>query len=138
MGRARLRGVLAVLSLLVLAASLASTLSPQETRARLDRLSQAISGVRGWRSDRASFWFDPDYAAFLDEVKRRTPESSTVAILVPQAPDLYLYQAMYRLAPRRVVEERWKNEADFIATYRSEAARGPGGAAITGGMLWTR
>ncbi len=90
------------------------------------------------RSDRAGFWFDPDYAAFLDDVKRRTPESATVAVVVPEAPDLYRYQAYYRLAPRRVVEARWKDEADFIATYRTEVGRGPEGVAINGGMLWTR
>ena len=139
MGKGRLsRGVLAVLSLLVLAVSLASPLEPGEARARLDRLSRAISGETGWRSDRANFWFDPDFAAFLDDVKRRTPESATVAVIVPEAPDLYLRQAYYRLAPRRVVEERWKDEADFVATYRTELGRGPNGVAITGGVLWTR
>jgi len=138
MARAKPRGVLAVFSLLVLAVSLASSLQPREVPERLDRLARAISREAGWRSDRASFWFDPDYAAFLDEVKRRTPETSTVAILVPKQPDLYVYEAYYRLAPRRVVEERWKDEADVIATYRTEVGRGPGGTAITGGMLWTR
>ncbi len=138
MGRARLRGVLAVLSLLVLAFSLASPLEPRYARERLDRFLRAIAGEAGWRSDRSSFWFDPDYAAFLDDVKRRTPESATVAVLVPERPDLYRYQAIYRLAPRRVVDERWKNEADVIATYRTEVGRGPRGVAITGGTLWIR
>src|SRR5262245_25618136 len=138
MGKANLRNALAVLSLLVLAVSLASPLKQMETRERLDRLTRAISGQAGWRSDRAGFWFDPAYAAFLDDVKRKTPESSTVAILVPERPDLYRYQAYYRLAPRRVVEERWKDEADVIATYRTEIGRGPGGVPITGGTLWTR
>src|SRR5215831_2373639 len=121
------RRALAVLSLLVLAVSLVSPLQPAETRARFERLRQAISGDPGYRADRASFWFDPDYAAFLDDVKRRTPESATVAMIVPERPDLYRYQAVYRLAPRRVVEERWKGEADAIATYFTEKTRGPGG-----------
>jgi hypothetical protein len=132
------RRALAVLSLLVLAVSLVSPLQPAETRARFQRLRQAISGDAGYRADRASFWFDPDYAAFLDDVKRRTPESATVAMIVPERPDLYRYQAVYRLAPRRVVEERWKSEADAVATYFTEKTRGPGGVAITGGELWTR
>src|SRR5262245_58170076 len=138
MGKAKLRGVLAVLSLLVLAVSLVSPLKTRETRARFDRLARSISGKPGWRSDRASFWFDPDYAAFLDDVKRRTPESATVAVVVPKVPDLYLFQAYYRLAPRRVVGERWKDEADFVATYLTEVGRGPEGIAIKGGQLWTR
>ena len=137
MGKASLRGVLAVLSLLVLAVSLATPLPTRETRARFDRLTRALAGETV-RSDLAGFWFDPDYAAFLDDVKRRTPESATVAVFVPERPDLYLYQAYYRLAPRRVVEERWKDEADFIATYRTEVGRGPEGVAINGGVLWTR
>src|SRR5262245_25148781 len=138
MGKANLRGVVAVLSLLVLAVSLVSPLETRETRARVDRLARSISGEPGWRSDRASFWFDPDYAAFLDEVRSRTPESATVAVIVPKVPDLYLYQAYYRLAPRRVVGEGRKDEAGFVATYLTEVGRGPKGVAIRGGELWTR
>jgi len=84
------------------------------------------------------FWFDPDYLGFLDEVGRRVPRAATVAVLVPPRPDLYKYQANYRLAPRRVVEERWLDEADVVATYKSEIGRGPGGEAIPGGLLWKR
>jgi len=138
MGKANLRGVLAVLSLLVLAVSLVSPLKTWETRARLERLARSIAGEPGWRSDLASFWFDPDYAGFLEDVKRRTPESATVAVVVPKVPDLYLFQACYRLAPRRVVEERRKEEADFVATYLTEVGRGPEGVAIKGGRLWSR
>ena len=138
MGQGRLRGVLAVLSLVVLAVSLVSPFSHAEARARFQRFERALSGDSGYHAELAGFWFDPGYAAFLDDVKRRTPESATVAVIVPEAPDLYLRQAYYRLAPRRVVEERWKNEADFVATYRTEVGRGPNGVAITGGVLWTR
>jgi hypothetical protein len=138
MGTARPRAALAVLSLLVLAVSLASPLEPRETVARFERLARALAGDPGYRAGQMGFWFDPEYAAFLEDVKRKTPERGTVAILVPRRPDLYLFQASYQLAPRRVVEERWKDEADIVATYRTEAARGPGGVAITGGQLWTR
>lgn len=134
----RARRALAVLSLLVLAVSLASPLDVGATAARFRRFAAALAGETEYRSDRMSFWFDPDYAAFLEEVRRRTPESATVAVLVPRRPDLYTVQAHYRLAPRRVVEERWIAEADAVATYRTEAGRGPGGVAIAGGRLWTR
>ncbi len=134
----RAKRALAVSSLLVLAVSLAAPLDPAATAARLHRFAAAIRGERDYRSDRMSFWFDADYAAFLDDVRRRTPESATVAVLVPKRPDLYKYQAYYRLAPRRVVEERWIAEADVVATYHTETGRGPGGDEIVGGRLWKR
>jgi hypothetical protein len=134
----RARQALAGLSLVVLAVSLVSPLDRDATVARARRFAAAVSGEPGYRSDRMSFWFDPEYAAFLEDVRRRTPESATVAVLVPRRPDLYKYQAYYRLAPRRVVEERWLGEADVVATYRTETARGPGGIEIAGGRLWTR
>lgn len=138
MERTRLRTSLAALSLLVLAVALASPLQPRETVERFERLSAALSGDPAYRAERMGFWFDPEYEAFLADVKRLTPENATVAILVPRRPDLYVFQAFYQLAPRRVVEERWIGEADAVATYRTEDGRGPGGAAITGGRLWTR
>lgn len=134
----KLKRALAALSLLVLAVSLVSPLDRDGTAGRFRRFAAAVSGDPDYRSDRMSFWFDPDYAAFLDDVRRRTPESATVAVLVPRRPDLYKYQAYYRLAPRRVVEEKWIAEADVVATYRTEIGRGPGGVEIVGGRLWTR
>jgi hypothetical protein len=134
----RVKRALAGVSLLVLAVSLVSPLDRDATAARFRRFAAAVSGDPGYRSDRMSFWFDPDYSAFLDDVRRRTPESSTVAVLVPGRPDLYRYQAYFRLAPRRVLEERWIGEADAVATYHTEEGRGPGGVEIVGGRLWTR
>ncbi len=134
----RARQALAGLSLFVLAVSLASPFDRDATAARFRRFAAALTQEAGYRSDGMSFWFDPDYAAFLEDVARRTPSSATVSVLVPRRPDLYKYQAYYRLAPRRVVEERWIGEADVVATYRTEAGRGPGGVEIVGGRLWTR
>ncbi len=134
----RAKRALAGLSLVVLAVSLVSPLDRDATAARSRRFAAAVSGEPGYRSERMSFWFDPEYAAFLEDVRRRTPESATVAVLVPRRPDLYTVQAHYRLAPRRVVEERWIGEADAVATYRTETGRGPGGIEIAGGRLWTR
>lgn len=141
--RARLRAtrvVLAAAAFLVLAVSLRSPFRAGETKARIERLGASLRGDPSYRSENMGFWFDAQFLAFLDEVDRRVPKTTavTVAVLVPRTPDLYRFQANYRLAPRRVVEERWKDEADVIATYGTEAARGPGGEAIPGGQLWVR
>jgi hypothetical protein len=141
MRRARaVRSLLAAISYAVLAVSLLSPVSPAQTEAQLARFASALRGDPAYRSENMGFWFDDSYLAFLDDLDRRLPKtpSITVAILVPRRPDLYLYQGIYRLAPRRVVEERWEEEADVVATYKTEAARGPGGEPITGGRLWTR
>ena len=134
----RPRTAAAVLSLLVLALSLAGSFEPGATRERARRLARALGGEVRPQGETATFWFDPDYAAFLDDVRNRTPEDATVAVIVPLRPDLYRHVANYQLAPRRVVEERWKDEATFIATYRTEAGRGPGGTKIVHGELWAR
>jgi hypothetical protein len=136
----RIRAALAVLSLAILGVCLVSPRRPAETAARVARLASALRGDPAYRPERMGFWFDARYLAFLDEVERRVPSTTgvTVAVLVPRVPDLYRYQANYRLAPRRVVEERWKDEADVVATYETEAARGPGGDRIPGGWLWIR
>ncbi len=129
------RAAIAVLSLVVLAVSLAGPLDAPATAERWHRLIRGLGGEVRPQGETAGFWFDPDYASFLADVKRRTPEDATVAVLVPRRPDLYRYQAYYQLAPRRVVEERWKDEASFIATYRTDVGRGPGGVPIVNGEL---
>ena len=134
----RVRRALAALSLLVLAASLVSALSPKETTERVSRLVSALTGGPGYRADAMSFWFDPDYAAFLEDVRRRTPEDATIALLVPASPDVYVYQAVNRLAPRRIVERDREGEARYVAAYRSEDAGRGEGVALPHGWLWER
>jgi hypothetical protein len=131
---------LAAIAYAVLAVSLLSPVQPAVTKTRLERLGSALRGDPTYRPENMGFWFDADYLAFLDDLDRRLPKTPalTVAVLVPRNPDLYRFQANYRLAPRRVVEERWKDEADVVATYRTEAGRGPGGEPVAGGWLWTR
>ena len=135
-----MRRLVAALSLVVLAVSLARSLEPGPLVLRAHRLALALAGRPVAPAGSEGFWFDADYAAFLSDIRARTPETATVAVIVPRKPDLYVYQANYQLAPRRVVEERWKDEASYIATYRTEAARGPldGARPITGGTLWAR
>jgi hypothetical protein len=135
---AKMRVAAAGLALVVLAVSLALPLEPARTVERARRLAGTFTGERSLPRDAASFWFDPDYTAFLADVKAGTPETATVAVLVPERLDIYFYQALYQLAPRRVVQAKWLEEADYVATYRTDTARGPGGRAITHGLLWAR
>lgn len=132
------RALVAGLCLAVLAASLVRSFQPAETLESARRLGRDLRGEKRPLRDTTGFWFDPDYTAFLADLKAMTPEDATVAVLVPRRPDLYRYQAYYQLAPRRVVEEKWKDEAAFVATYRTEAAREPGGRPIAHGALRAR
>ena len=134
----RARALAAGLALVVLAVFLALPLEPARTLHRARRLARVLAGEAVPQRDSAAFWFDPDYTAFLADVKAATPESATIAVLVPKRPDVYLYQASYQLAPRRIVEAKWMEEAAYVATYRTDAARGPGGRPIAHGQLWTR
>jgi hypothetical protein len=111
------RGLPAAL-LVVVAAWMVATLSPTEIARRVSRLLRSFAGETITAAERTDFWFDPAYAAFLDEVRRRTPRDATVAIVVPPWPDVYVYQAAYQLAPRRVVEPGRESEATFVAAYR--------------------
>ena len=131
----RLRIALAAGLLAVVAASMAATFSPRELALRWNRLARSLAGQRISPGEGTGFWFDRNYAVFLDEVRRRTPPASTVAVLAPPWPDVYVYQAVYRLAPRRVVDSRRVGEADFVAAYRIDAAGAPGATAIPHGTL---
>jgi hypothetical protein len=111
------RGLPAAL-LLVVAASMVATLSPAEIARRGSFLLRSLGGETISASEMTGFWFDPAYAAFLEEVRRRTPRDATIAIVVPPRPSVYVYQAAYQLTPRRVVEPGRENEATFVAVYR--------------------
>jgi hypothetical protein len=123
------------LLLAVVAASMVATLSPSEIGHRGRLLCRALAGEVLRSDERTGFWFDPAYEAFLDEVRRRTPRDATIAIVVPSYPDVYVYQAAYRLAPRRVVDSRRAAEADYVAAYRIDARGAPGAVAIPHGTL---
>jgi hypothetical protein len=118
------RGLPAAL-LLVVAASMVATLSPTEIARRGSLLLRSLAGETITAAERTGFWFDPAYAAFLEEVRRRTPRDATIAVVVPPWPDVYVYQAAYQLAPRRVVEPGRENEATFVAAYRYQYRNGP-------------
>ena len=133
------RGLPAAL-LLVAAASMVATLSPSEVARRGSLLLRSLAGETLTVADETGFWFDPAYAAFLEQVRRRTPRDATIAVLVPSYPDVYVYQAAYQLAPRRVVEPGRQNEATFIAAYRYQYRdlRNPDVIPLPGGALFRR
>jgi hypothetical protein len=82
------------------------------------------------------FWFDRDYAAFLDAVRRATPSDATVAVAVPPRPPVYLYQAVFTLAPRHVVALEDASSGSYVAYYRDESALSlPRSRRIPGGVL---
>lgn len=135
-GGARLRAVL----LLVVAASMVATVSPTEMARRGWLLWRSLAGETVTDAERTGFWFDPAYGAFLDGVRRRTPKDATIAIVVPPRPDVYVYQAAYQLAPRRVVQAGREDEATFVAAYpyRTPPGTNPDVTALSGGALFRR
>jgi hypothetical protein len=126
--------------LLLVAASMVATLSPTEIARRGSLLLRSLAGETITAAERTGFWFDPAYGAFLEEVRRSTPRDATIAVVVPPWPDVYVYQAAYQLAPRRVVEPGRKSEATFVAAYRYryQGAPNPDVTALPGGALFRR
>jgi hypothetical protein len=124
--------------LLVVAASMVATLSPTEFARRGSRLLRSLAGETLTAAERTGFWFDPAYGAFLEGVRSRTPRDATIAVIVPPWPDVYVYQAAYQLAPRRVVDRRLEKEASWVAAYRAEAPGAPGALTIPHGTLARR
>jgi hypothetical protein len=131
--RAIWRRGLAVALLCVVGVSVASTLDRADATRRARLLARSLRGERIPLREEPGFWFDPDYAVFLEEVGRRVPPGESVAVIAPAWPDVYAYQAVYQLAPRRVVDRRLASEASWVASYR--AAAGPGETAIPYGAL---
>jgi len=100
-------------------------------------------GLRGQSVDEArakgtGFWFDRDYPAFLDAVRRATPPGATIAVAVPGTLDVYLYQAVFTLAPRRVVALEDGVSAGYAAYYKDAALSQSGGIRIASGVLVRR
>lgn len=98
------RRVLAVCLLAVIAVFEVRALRWTDVARRLGMVRRQIEGDHIPRSLTTGFYFDSGYSDFPDELARRTPRGATVAVIAPPRPDLYRYQAVYTLAPRRVVE----------------------------------
>ena len=105
-------------------------------RARL--LARQLRSAPVVRAELARFALDPVFADFLDAVARRTPQDASVAVLVPPRPDVYRYQAVYFLAPRRVLDPERISEAQFVAIYAGAAPSPPGAETLPNGSLSRR
>ncbi len=126
--------------LLVVAAALAASFRVQEFHQKLQALRRS-AGVPASLSRllATGFAFDPGYAPFLEAVRRLTPENAAVAVVAPKTSELYVYQAVYTLAPRRVVGAGEARQAQYIALYGTENASGfPPGSPIPNGTLARR
>jgi hypothetical protein len=121
---------------LAVGVSEASKLDGTDVVRRAQLLARSLRGDRVPLREEPGFWFDPDYAVFLEEVGKRVPANASVAVLAPSWPDVYAYQAVYQLAPRRVVDRRLAADAAYVAVYRAGA--GPGEEAIAHGTLRKR
>ena len=106
----RARRGLAAARLFVLALAMVAALSP---RFRLFVRSLGGGTAYGVLGESR----DPEYAAFLDGVRRRTPPEATISLVLPAESKAYVSEAVSRLAPRRVIQGR-ENEATFVAAYR--------------------
>lgn len=112
----RARAFVAGVSLAALFAALLSAFPLRDFQART-----ALALRAGGPADRPA---DPAYRAFLDEVASATPRDSTVALAVPRG-ELYVYEAAYRLAPRRVIFRTDDPSASAIAVYGSAGIQPP-------------
>ncbi|MEP6994189.1 MAG: hypothetical protein ABI968_06665 [Acidobacteriota bacterium] len=122
------RAAIGALGLALLALSFAPSFQPREIRARLDA------------SRDPGFAFDREYRSFLEAVERATPPGATVAVFTPTSAELYLHQAAYQLAPRRIVGKELSVQAQYLAVYRrGKAPPIPASAvAVPGGFLLKR
>lgn len=105
--------------LAVLAACEARSLHTADLSRRARLFAAALEGHEPPRSTTYGFSFDPAYGESLQAVARRTPRDGTIAVLVPARPDVYRYQAVYLLAPRRVVGLDEIGEAGWIASWKT-------------------
>jgi hypothetical protein len=128
--RAR-RGLTAAL-LVVLALAMIAVLSPRFRLFVRSLGGGATSGVLGESPD-------PEYAAFLEGVRRRTPPDATISLVLPADSKAYVSEAASRLAPRRVFVGR-ENEAGFVAAFRYQYRDGlnPNVMKVPNGALFSR
>jgi hypothetical protein len=133
------RDAVARIALLIFAVLLVSRFPFREISGRLGNARSSLASHDTAQVDATPFWFDPQYAAFIEAVREHTPRESTVALIAPKTVDLYVYCAAYELAPRRVVGGEEAERARYVAIYGSETRPGlPAGDSIPGGRLISR
>jgi hypothetical protein len=116
----------------ILAASIVSAFSP-----RFRLFVRSLVGETTYRLGESG---DPEYAAFLDGVRRLTPPDATIALVLPADTKPYVSEAASRLAPRRVVLRGREKEASFVAAYRYQYrdVRNPDVMSVPHGALFRR
>ncbi|MDQ2870546.1 MAG: hypothetical protein M3S32_07385 [Acidobacteriota bacterium] len=134
----RFRRALPGALLLILGATEAASIRARDVLPRARLLARELGGGSVSRAELARFALDPVFEDFLDEVARRTPKSAAVAVIVPPRPDVYRYQAVYFLAPRRVLDSERIAEAEFVAVYARPMESLPGGEPLPNGFLSRR
>ena len=132
------RSSVALTSLLVFAAVLFGGFPFGELPQRMANARRLLGAHDTARVDATPFWFDPQYAAFIEAVRERTPKDSTVAVIAPKTVDLYVYCAAYELAPRRIVGGEEAGRARYVAIYGPTRLGLPAGESIPGGALISR
>src|SRR5262245_43085002 len=133
------RAVASWLALLVFAAAMVSKFPFAELPQRIVNAGRLLASHQTVRVDATPFWFDPQYAAFIEAVRERTPRDATVALVVPKTIDLYVYCAAYELAPRKIVGEEEAEHARHVAVYgQTPRPDLPAGEPIPGGRLILR
>lgn len=117
-----------------------ATISPAEIARRWEMFSRSVAGQTIAPGRGTGFWFDPAYAPFLEGVRLRTPRDATIVVIAPEYPDVYMYEAAYQLAPRRVVRPGREGEASFVAAYRYQYrdVLNPDVIALPNGALFRR
>ena len=116
---------MALISLVLLLADEGSGFLRSPWRLRLETLLvSANRTLEERRIEESRLPFDPDYGPFLEAVRNATPPGSTVALLAPGTNELYIYQANYLLAPRRLVGSDSLAEANYAAVYGTGAVPG--------------
>jgi len=124
--------------LAILGACEAKSLRTADLSRRARLFAAELEGREPPRSTTYGFSFDPAYGDFLQAVARRTPRDGTIAVLVPARPDVYRYQAVYLLAPRRVVDGDGIGEAGWIASWKTAIVPASKGERIGQGLLQVR
>jgi hypothetical protein len=133
------RGGRAALARVLLLLLLGAEAPPSALRDAPARLPEAASWIRPGPAVTPGFGFDPGYAAFVDAVRKATPESARIALFFPRTTDLYVYRAVYGLVPRVILPAEDWSRADYVAVYGAPAPPPvPSGRPLPGGTLLQR
>jgi hypothetical protein len=100
--------------------------------AELNALSREKRRIAG-----TGFLFDRTYGEFLLALSKVLPPEKTLCLAVPGSNESYVYEAVYMLAPRRVIVNAPSNDCDYVAVFPAppDAAPGQRDRLLAGGLL---